>query len=128
VRRSLSILLLAIFGLPFVAPLLAMGTAKDANLPACCRRDGKHHCMLGMTASGQAVSHDPAFQAPVEKCPYCPAVVVVDSGNTLAAPTAAAIFTGRTIRIAGIARAGSKLRSVSHRAHPQRGPPTPISL
>lgn len=84
--------------------------------------------MLGKAALGQGVSHDPAFRAPVEKCPYCPAVVVVGSGNAFAAPTTETIFTDRTIRSAGIARAGLKLRSVSHRAHQQRGPPTLLSL
>lgn len=84
--------------------------------------------MLGKAVLGHAVKHDPAFQAPVEKCPYCPAVVVVGSGNAFATPTAEVIYTGCMVRSAGIIRAGSKLLRVSYRAHQQRGPPVLLSL
>ncbi len=45
-RRLLSILLLAAFALPFVAPGLALAQDSDAGLPACCRRHGQHHCAM----------------------------------------------------------------------------------
>src|SRR6202012_2193715 len=45
-RRLLSILLLAAFALPLVAPLLALAQDPDAGLPACCRRHGQHHCTM----------------------------------------------------------------------------------
>ena len=50
-RRVLAILLLAAFGLPVVAPLLASGQDLEQSLPACCRRHGAHHCMIGATHS-----------------------------------------------------------------------------
>jgi hypothetical protein len=45
-RRLLSILLLAAFALPMVAPMLALAQESDAGLPACCRRHGQHHCTM----------------------------------------------------------------------------------
>jgi hypothetical protein len=42
VRRFPAILLIAIFGFSAIGP--AMVVDHSANLPACCRRDGKHHC------------------------------------------------------------------------------------
>jgi hypothetical protein len=45
-RRLLSVLLLAVFGLPVVSPFFAMSTTDVARLPACCRREGKHHCTM----------------------------------------------------------------------------------
>jgi hypothetical protein len=45
-RRLLSILLFAATLLPLAAPLLSMGASAEMSLPACCRRDGKHHCAM----------------------------------------------------------------------------------
>jgi hypothetical protein len=43
VRRITASLLLVLFSLSLIAPArVALDT--DSKLPACCRRDGKHHC------------------------------------------------------------------------------------
>jgi hypothetical protein len=43
-RRALSILLVLFFGL---GPLAAtLGAEEDTSLPACCRRNGAHHCAM----------------------------------------------------------------------------------
>jgi hypothetical protein len=65
-RRLLSILLLAAFALPLVAPLLALAQDPDAGLPACCRRHGQHHC----TMLDQA--QDPSAHRMVAVCPFYP--------------------------------------------------------
>jgi hypothetical protein len=41
-RRALSLLLLAVLSFPLIAPALL--ARNSADLPKCCRRDGKHHC------------------------------------------------------------------------------------
>jgi hypothetical protein len=68
-RRAITFVLLALFSFPLIAPVLADGAA---GLPACCRRDGKHHC--GMSdADGQKDS--PAgrtLKAAQSKCPLYP--------------------------------------------------------
>ena len=43
-RRNLALLLLAVMISPIVALLLA--SSPESNLPACCRRNGKHHCAI----------------------------------------------------------------------------------
>jgi len=43
-RRALSILLVLFFSLGPLAAALEGG--EDANLPACCRRHGAHHCAM----------------------------------------------------------------------------------
>src|ERR1039458_6732780 len=59
-RRSLSTLLLALVGAGVLLPLLQ---ASRTEVPACCRRDGKHHCMMhSMGAEG--------FKSAAMVCPY----------------------------------------------------------
>jgi hypothetical protein len=65
-RRLLSLVLLAAFGLPAVAPVLALGQETESSLPACCRRNGAHHCMGSMQ---RPPSSAPAFS---ERCPSFP--------------------------------------------------------
>jgi len=48
-RRLLSIVLLAVLGLPLFAS--AMERGQTAQLPACCRRGGAHHCMEMLNAA-----------------------------------------------------------------------------
>jgi hypothetical protein len=68
-RRLLSISLLAAILLPFLTPLLTTRAAAETALPACCRRDGKHHCM-GAMATNPATDSRQRFQTPRETCPY----------------------------------------------------------
>lgn len=67
VRRASAILLLLLFSLPLIAPALA-STPDDAQLPACCRRDGKHHCAMNMEVG----SIPSGFHVVSERCPYSP--------------------------------------------------------
>ena len=85
-RRALAIFLLAVISSPLVAPLLQADTASD--LPACCRRDGKHHCAMASMAD-EASSATPAFTQFHPKCPLFPRVGVLpaDSKTGLAAAT-----------------------------------------
>jgi len=63
-RRLLSLVLLAAFGFPLIAPVLALGQDVESSLPACCRRHGVHHCSMG-----HAPSSAPALS---ERCPSFP--------------------------------------------------------
>lgn len=54
VRRIPAILLLGLFSFSLIEPALVAGD--DSKLPACCRRDGQHHCaMTGESSAGGAV-------------------------------------------------------------------------
>lgn len=122
-RRLFSILLLAVFVLPLVLPLFALGQDADAGVPACCRRNGKHHCMMSIGERTQLASHDPQFQGPVEKCPYCPASAVASHPNPLAAPAAQAIFAEIVSHPTSAAQTESKWRMARDRSRQKRGPP-----
>lgn len=125
-RKLISILLLAVFGLPFLLPMLAMGQDAEAGLLACCRRDGKHHCMMSMDERGKLViSHEPQFKAPTEKCPYCPSSVTPAQPNPLAAPPIeAAIYGDFFSHPAGFTQTETRRRISRDRSNGKRGPPT----
>lgn len=116
VRRALAISLLTLFLLPFALPLFG-ASARQTDLPACCRRNGKHHCMMSMVSS--------RMQTRIigVKCPYRivpPAVMVAPP---YAPAPAASIFAGVT-RHPAVAPQVEALRRVSlDRARQKRGPP-----
>ncbi len=119
-RRILAISLLLLLGLPLVAPLFADGAA-EASVPACCRRDGKHHCMMMQmeSQSGDGVR----LAAVRERCPYCPTVPVtphldfaMDAGETT-------ICSAVVSHPCGVAQTEARLRISFDRSRQKRGPP-----
>jgi hypothetical protein len=59
-RRVSATLLLALLSVALIAPALC-ASGPDTNLPACCRRSGKHHCAV--PAATTADSSGPALGA-----------------------------------------------------------------
>jgi hypothetical protein len=71
VRRLTSITLLLLFSFPLIAPLFALGGSAESDLPACCRRNGAHHCM--MSAEQVAELEHTAYVTVVHsRCPLYP--------------------------------------------------------
>jgi hypothetical protein len=120
-RRAWAMLLLALFSFSLISPTVFASDA-DSNLPACCRRNGKHRC--GMTAESQASG--PAVQA----------------GRCAFFPTSQGLPANRIVALVGISQAGferlashrasaSQTEALSHssysRAGQKRGPPTFLS-
>ena len=128
-RRLFSLVLLVTLGLPAWAPLLALGETPESALPACCRRDGKHHCAMSMTAiaaSSQAADKQTAkWSAPRERCPYDPATVSVAYQHPVGGASAsAAVFAGAFFaRPLGPVQTESKRRIAQDRSRQKRGPP-----
>jgi hypothetical protein len=92
-RRPLSILIVALFLAGPLSVLLPGGT--DAQLPACCRRHGKHHCAM-FAAMAAPPAGETWFVAP-NHCPLYSAgilapVPVFALAHAPAAPGAAASF------------------------------------
>jgi hypothetical protein len=120
-RRLLSLVLLAAFLLPMAAPLLALGQDPEANLPACCRRHGKHHCamLIEMQKRADQASYIGAI------CPHFPqhALVATAAPHLLAvhAPQSTAAFAAA---LSPIARAETHRRLARERSRHKRGPPT----
>lgn len=63
-RRALASLLLALFSFPLIVPMLRADAA--SSLPACCRRNGEHHCAMPDHSSGSAL------RASQPRCPLFP--------------------------------------------------------
>lgn len=117
-RRLLAISLLTLFALPFALPLFASG-ASDANLPICCRRDGKHHCAAMAIGASQGNS----MRTVGEKCPYSiapPAVLVLP---TFTPSTAASVFAGIVRHPATAPQTEAQQRISFDRSRQKRGPP-----
>ena len=123
-RRLLSILLLAVLGMPLVASVFAAGQDPEAGLAACCRRNGKHHCSMGQQASEALPGQSASFQAPAARCPYCPRLAAVYHPLPLAGPPAQSIFAALVSHPAGFAQTQSRLRISRDRSRQKRGPPS----
>lgn len=123
-RRFISISLLLLFTLPLVSPLFAASTA-EANVPACCRRNGKHHCTMTATAQSPASDALTAKTASLhERCPYNPASSAAVNLSFVADKIQTAIFTGILSHTACHAQIGALYRISSARSHQKRGPPS----
>ena len=72
-RRGFSFIFILFFAL---GPLVTLSSASDdAALPACCRRNGKHHCAMymKMMAARMVVPQGaPPIAIPPSHCPYYP--------------------------------------------------------
>jgi hypothetical protein len=114
-RRLLSILLVALFWAGPMSALLPANT--DAQLPACCRRHGAHHCAMGRSDSAQP-SAGHAFAAPA----HCP--LYHRSGPATPTFTAAAQPSLAQLPQASALTASTRT-AVLHRARSlsSRGPP-----
>jgi len=99
-----------------LAPLLP--SDPEANLPACCRTHGKHHCMMtgGPTDGGASLA--------AEKCPYFPkASSASHVGATIKRTTTCAELLAHPV---SVPPAEPGYRQSIHRSHHQRGPPSPL--
>jgi hypothetical protein len=121
VRRILSVSLLLLFSLPLISPLFAVDAA-GTNLPACCRKDGKHHCMMvrseSQDGSGLHVS------TVRERCPYGPAVPVASHVDFFSEASVVTAFAGSVSHPTGIVQTEARLRISFDRSRQKRGPPS----
>ena len=86
-RKGFPTFLILLF---LLGPLTAAFPASDdAQLPACCRREGAHHCaMAAAMAAGQIDGQGASLRAPLT-CPYFPgatAALLIPTHALIAAP------------------------------------------
>jgi hypothetical protein len=125
VRRLLSITLLLLFSLPLISPVLALAAGSDANLPACCRRNGAHHCIMKLhqaDSSGQG----PTFSTVPQKCPAYPAIATSVRHSDLSFHKASLIFAEVVAHPSIKAQTQARARVALDRARQKRGPPTDL--
>jgi hypothetical protein len=124
-RRGLTVFVLAVLCFPLIAPLLRADAAPE--LPACCRRGGKHHCAMMDLAAGS--SSGQALGSLRSKCPLFPATVGVASAAKIVLLAAAP----QTIAPQGFRRTiafpdRSPLRLALRGPVRKRGPPASLRL
>jgi len=124
-RRAPAALLLLVFSLPLIAPLLVSGP-DESQLPACCRRDGKHHCAMAM--AGMTLENIPSrFVVVSEKCPYsCFTHAQLMLPHVFFRSTSA--LTAHAASIADVVReTEAGYRISADRARHKRGPPAQLA-
>lgn len=118
-RRALAISLLWLFSLALIAPLFAPDAAA-ANLPACCRRMGSHHCGMSADTGSQRGLH---IDIVAEKCPCTPAVTATFHLTVVAASPGCAQFAEVVSHPANHAQTTARYRISFDRSRQKRGPP-----
>jgi hypothetical protein len=128
-RRVPAILLVFVFSFSLIAP--AVFSDAESNLPACCRRDGKHHCGMTdreMADMAQTPSSGLAVNALRAKCPFFPS-----GGAVVPNPQAVLLTASQPARasidsqIASPAQREAGYRISFNRSHQKRGPPSLFS-
>ena len=121
-RRFLSLSILLLLLWPLISP--AFAAISDASLPICCRRDGAHHCMGGMS---MPAADTPALWAKPPCCPFCPANISQTQHGPLFAAPAGLRFAGVLSHPSAPAQAETRARVALDRARQKRGPPAALS-
>ena len=87
-RQILAFLMLALIGSFQAAPLLALApSVPEQNLPACCRRNGDHHCSM-MDQAIRSASTGTGVHQVFERCPFYPRAAAVSAILLQALPSA----------------------------------------
>jgi hypothetical protein len=126
VRRIVSISLLLLFVLPLVSPLFAASTA-DVNVPACCRRSGKHHCtMVTVAQRSSSDSGKPKTASFQESCPYNLVSLVAIKLPFAPDEIQTSIYAGTVSNSTHSTQAEARFSISFDRSHQKRGPPSLI--
>jgi hypothetical protein len=123
-RRSIATGLLCLFLTLCAAPTLFFDS--ESNLPACCRRDGKHQC--SMIDISRQTTGGARLSAVTLKCPLFPKVVPPAHGFQLYPFATQSFFQGVLRQPAFPRQAEIRYRVSSTRAHQKRGPPRSTSV
>jgi hypothetical protein len=127
-RRLLSILLFWATLFPTVAPALTTGAMGQSTLPACCRRDGKHHCMMSpeerAMLMGEGQNGAIRVGTPPEQCPYSQRSLVAAHLQVFTPGTAATHAGFLLHEPSAIAQAECLRRISFDRSRQKRGPPS----
>jgi hypothetical protein len=121
-RRGIAILVFVAVALPVWAAAAAWAWDSPFTVPACCRRDGKHHCSMLVHLTSQ--NTDPSGAAiSSNACPYRSGAQTWSSGNASYSNPPAEYFGELRSHPAVHAQTQAKFRISAIRANLKRGPP-----
>lgn len=122
-RRALASILLAVFSFLLIAPVAFADP--ESNLPACCRRDGAHHCSMGATMNDEASGS--GFQAARDRCPAFPIASASPTGAEFALANRAGVVSRAELSYPSVPFQTESRFSVSFsRSRQKRGPPAVV--
>ncbi len=120
-RRTWATLLLVLFSFSLIGP--AVFAEASSQLPQCCSRLGKHHCLMG-SGVGQHESSSSDIRNIGGKCPYYPFGKAVPAhGKTPLLSVAQTIFVHVVGHAAVQDQTESRYCITFDRSHQKRGPP-----
>ena len=119
--RASAILLLALFGFALIGPaLLADGAS---SVPACCRKNGTHHC--AMNTQDQSDDPDGALQSVRNRCPMFPSSTAAPGHNSAATVRPSSLFFAAIVsHPTAHAQTNAHYRVSFSRSWHKRGPPS----
>lgn len=123
-RRISALLLLVLNSLLLTVPVAVAANTKSPEIPACCRRDGKHKCAMTVKQQQQASA---SLAMISDVCPCCPKGSVQASASTADAAFAPERTTFHLPVFAlesGLPQTLARQRIAEHRAWRKRGPPS----
>ena len=96
---------------------------QQSSVPECCRRNGKHHCMSGM--SGMMASNDKAttFQTIPARCPFRSTVALVPVARAQLGRTNTSTYVPASAILSQAPESFTR-SATAHSPFSQRGPPT----
>ena len=122
-RAISNVVLLAVIA-PSLLIFANLGTSSEAKLPACCRRDGNHHCVMMATAV-EPISETQVKALP-PMCPFRSQASTVPFGMAYVPASSSVYFAGLESHPAIHAQTFAALRISETRSHQKRGPPASI--
>ncbi|HEV2710660.1 MAG TPA: hypothetical protein VGU67_10635 [Edaphobacter sp.] len=125
-RRLLALSLLLLFSFPLVSPLFALSTNSDANLPACCRRNGAHHCQMKLQRSSIS-AHQTTLTTISTNCPFYPGSAILVRHNDARLHAGARLFAESVNHTTVKAPTYAHVQIALDTAWQKRGPPALLS-
>jgi len=124
-QRAGAAFLVCIITFPLIGP--ALFADPEADLPACCRRNGKHHCAM-MNMDPDPPGSGPTARAPVKRCPFFPksSLLLPRSGPALPS-VSCPVYVASLAQLTVEAQAEAGYRIAIGRSHQKRGPPILLS-
>lgn len=99
-------------------------SSNEAKVPACCRRDGKHHC--AMMAAAMEPSSETQLKADPPACPFRSQASTVAFAVAHLPAAAAVHFAGLESHPANHEQTHAAMRISEVRSHQKRGPPASV--